>query len=76
MKAKSESINAEEKNRLRMGGGAFTNAHRYPVRNVMGRVIGERWGALGLTGVTFDTDDLKFGTFPLDTQAIIAYEED
>ena len=76
MKAKSESINAEEKNRLRMGGGAFTNAHRYPVRNEMGRVIGERWGALGLTGVTFDTNDLKFGTFPLDTRAIIAYEED
>ena len=76
MKAKSESINAEEKNRLRMGGGAFTHAHRYPVRSETGRVIGERWGALYLTDVTFDTKDLKFGTFPLDTQAIIAYEED
>ena len=76
MKAKSESINAEENNRLRMGGGADTHAHRFPVRSETGRVIGERWGALGLTGVTFDTDDIKFGTFPLDTQAIIAYEED
>lgn len=76
MKAKSESINAEEKNRLRMGGGAGTHAYRFSVRSETGRVIGERWGALCLTGVTFDTNDLKYGTFPLDTQAIIAYEED